>query len=99
LRIDALSVDSSTIAQATNGTGYRLAVTLRNRAAYPVATPALDLTLTDANGQPIARRVIVASDFGAQAAVLKASSETPLQVWLSAGGAPVAGYTIELFYP
>ena len=99
LRIDALSVDSSTIAQATNGTGYRLAVTLRNRAAYPVATPALDLTLTDANGQPIARRVIAASDFGAQAAVLKASSETPLQVWLSAGGAPVAGYTIELFYP
>jgi predicted Zn finger-like uncharacterized protein len=99
LRIDALSVDSSTIAQATNGTGYRLSVTLRNRAPHPVATPALDLTLTDANGQPIARRVIAASDFGAQAAVLKASIETPLQVWLSAGGAPVAGYTIELFYP
>jgi predicted Zn finger-like uncharacterized protein len=99
MRIDALSVDSSAIAQVTNGTGYRLSVTLRNRAPHPVATPALDLTLTDANGQPIARRVIAASDFGAQATVLTASTETALQVWLSAGGAPVAGYTIELFYP
>lgn len=99
MRIEALSVDSSSIAQATSGTGYRLSVTLRNRAPFPVATPALDLTLTDANGQAIARRVIAASDFGAQATELKASAETPLQVWLSAGGAPVAGYTIELFYP
>jgi predicted Zn finger-like uncharacterized protein len=98
-QIEALAVDSSALVRVSRSQEYRLSVTLRNRAPVGVAAPSLDLTLTDAQGQPLARRVLAAAELGANAPALPAGGEWVLQATLRADGPVVAGYTIELFYP
>ena len=98
-QIDALSVESSGLVRVEGAPVYRLAVTLRNRAALEVAAPALDLALTDAQGKPIARRVLQMSDLYLPLRTLKPGSELPIQVSLGIGDRPVSGYTVEIFYP
>lgn len=99
-RIDDVAVESTALTRTSYGPdAFRLSVALRNRGATTVAQPAVDLTLTDANGQVIARRVLAARDFGIAATAIKAGGEATLQLVLSAGVARVSGYTVEIFYP
>lgn len=97
-RIERLSVDSSGLARVEGAALYRLSVVLHNRADTALAAPALDLSLTDAAGKLVARRVLHAADLGLPA-VLQAGQELPLQALLSAGDKRITGYTVELFYP
>lgn len=98
-RIDSVSVESSGLTRSADGTGYRLSVVLLNKAAYGVAIPAIDLSLTDTAGQVIARRVLKPEDFRAAPESLKPSGVTTLEAGLVIDGKPVAGYAIEIFYP
>ena len=98
-QIDALSVESTALTRVDGAPVYRLAVSLRNRAALEVAAPAIDLSLTDAQGRPIARRVLQMSDLGLPLRTLKAGSEVPIQASLAVGDRPVSGYAVEIFYP
>jgi len=98
-RIDDVAVESSTLSPAPGGNGYRLSVVLRNRGPLALAMPWVDLSLTDPSGQLVVRRALAPVDFGMNPAVIAANSETPLQVLLSAGGRPISGYTVEIFYP
>ncbi|MFD2301291.1 DUF3426 domain-containing protein [Paracidovorax citrulli] len=50
-RIADVVIDSSSFNKA-RGDGYLLSLTIRSRADFPVAMPALELTLTDAQEQP-----------------------------------------------
>ena len=61
--------------------------------------PAVDLSLTDANGRLVARRVLAPRDFGAAQRRSRRGAEAPLQLMLSAGERRVSGYTVEIFYP
>jgi hypothetical protein len=97
--IDSLAVESSGLVRVEKSSVYKLQVALRNRAAIQVAMPAVDLTLSDAQGKPIARRVLRAAELGVNEATLAAGRELNLQATLQAATEPVAGYTIELFYP
>jgi len=100
--INALAVESSGVVRVEKSSVYRLSVALRNRAGIEVALPALDLALTDTQGRLIARKVLLAADLGAASATLGAGRELALQATLQAtepDTEPVAGYTIELFYP
>lgn len=97
--IDSLVVDSSGLVRVEKSDVYRLSVALRNRAALEVALPALELSLTDSQGQLVARRVLPMSELGVNQATLGAGRELSLAATLQAATAPVAGYTIELFYP
>lgn len=97
-RIAQLSVDSSGLARLESAAVYRLSVVLRNRAETAVATPAMDLSLTDGSGQLVSRRVLLAADLGLPP-VIEAGQELPLQALLSTGERRVSGYTVELFYP
>jgi predicted Zn finger-like uncharacterized protein len=100
--IDALAVESSGLVRVEKSSVYRLAVALRNHAGIEVALPALDLVLTDTQGRLIARKVLNSADLGATQATLGAGRELALQATLQAAlptAEPVAGYTIELFYP
>jgi hypothetical protein len=63
-RLDAVMVDSIAFSKV-NPHGFNFALTLRNTGAAPVATPALELTLRDAQDQPLARRVLQPADWGA----------------------------------
>ena len=98
--LEALRVESSGLARVERSELYRLSVALRNLRAHEVALPALELALTDTQGQLIARRVLSAAELGARVAVLGAGAELSLQSTLQVSGSgAVAGYTIELFYP
>jgi len=100
--IDALAVESSGLVRVEKSSLYKLSVALRNRAGIEVALPALELAVTDTGGRLIARKVLLATDLGATQPALGAGRELVLQATLQAAlpdTEPVAGYTIELFYP
>lgn len=97
--IDSLAVESSGLVRVENSELYRLSVVLRNRSGIALALPALDLALTDRQGRLIARKVLRAGELGAAGETLDAGAEATLAATLRAGNGPVAGYTVELFYP
>ena len=101
-QIDSIVVESSSFTRIRND-NYRLNFVIKNTAPYPLAMPALELTLTDAQDQAVLRRVLPASDFNAGANPLAAHSEWSGSVAISArsnGGAErIAGYRVMTFYP
>jgi predicted Zn finger-like uncharacterized protein len=107
--LEKLSVESSGLLQVAGRRGqYELTVALRNRSALALAVPALELSLTDAQGRLLSRRVLLPAELAAAAeATVPAGSDLALQARLqtapsSTPGAEtpaVVGYTIELFYP
>lgn len=102
--IAALSVESSGLVRVERSALYKLQVTLRNGAGIDVAVPALDLSLTDAQGRLVSRRVLQPAELGVKGATIPAGRELAAQVTLqalgeAATGTGIAGYTIELFYP
>ncbi|TCP00582.1 DUF3426 domain-containing protein [Rubrivivax gelatinosus] len=97
--IEGLSVESSGLVRVEGTAMYQLQVLLRNRSALPLAVPSLDLTLSDSRGGTIARRVLTPAEAGISAQAVAPAAEMQIQVTLTAAGKPVAGYTIEIFYP
>lgn len=99
-QIDALVIDSSSFSKL-RGDGYRLMFTLKNTAGFEVAMPAMELTLTDIQDQPVIRRVLHPQEFGGNTVSLGVLSEWQAQLTLSAsgGGQRIAGYRLLAFYP
>lgn len=97
-QVDAWAVESTALSRAIGVDAYLLAVTLRNRAAHPIAVPWIDLTLTDANGRLLAKRALSPADFKV-ARTSVPGAELSLQLAFDAGAARVAGYTVEIFHP
>jgi predicted Zn finger-like uncharacterized protein len=98
-QVDALVVDSSGLLRVDQTSTYRLSVVLRNRSAIELALPAVDLALTDAQGEVIARRVLDAAELGVGQRSLPGGGELSMSAVLAVAGRPVSGYTIEVFYP
>lgn len=103
-RIELLAVDSSSLqrldAESTpEQQRYRLGLTLRSRADTPLMLPSLELSLTDAQGRLLSRRLLGLAELGARETVIAAGGELVLQAQLSSGDRRVEGYTVELFYP
>ena len=100
-QLESLSVDSSALNRQDSGTEnrYRLQVTLFNRADIPLMMPALELSLTDAQGKLVSRRVLQMTDLGVSQSALQAGQHLPVQALISAGDLRIDGYTVELFYP
>ena len=85
--IDTLSVESSGLLRVDKSDIYRLSVALRNRGNVEVMLPALDLVLTDPQGQLGARRVLRTAELGAAGSTLAAGRELTLQATLQASAA------------
>ena len=98
-RIESLAVHSSGVNRLEGSSLYRLQVVLQNRADTAVMMPSLDLTLNDAQGKLVARRVLQAAELGIPQAVLQAGEELPIKALVSTGERRIDGYTLELFYP
>lgn len=101
-QIDAIAIDSSSF-NKLRPDAYRLLVTLKNQSRTEVAMPALELTLTDSDEQPVVRRVLLPAEFGASRATIAPTSE-----WSGGAGialtdtslaSRVAGYRLLAFYP
>ena len=80
-----------------------LQATLRNRAAYAQAYPALELTLTDTHDKVVARRVLQPDEYlppsGSPDESFAANADLELRLWLEASGINAAGYRLYVFYP
>jgi predicted Zn finger-like uncharacterized protein len=80
-----------------------LIATLRNNADFPVAFPALELSLQDAQAEVLARRVLRPADYLAAgtdpAQGIAARGEVDLRLNLDTGPVRAEGYRLFLFYP
>jgi predicted Zn finger-like uncharacterized protein len=98
-RLEDLVVESTALTRAAVPGGFGLSVMLRNRGAMTVALPSVDLSLTDAGGQLVARRMLSPADFGHVSGSVQPGSESALKLLMAVGDARVTGYTVEVFYP
>ena len=100
-QIESIVIDSSSFSK-TRADVYRLSFTLKNTAQTAVATPSVELTLTDMQDQAVVRRVFVATEFGRQQ-TMEPGTELPITIPVSvkpsAGSAKVSGYRLLSFYP
>ena len=78
----------------------QLALAMKSKADIPLAMPAVELTLTDAQDQPVLRRVLLPTDMAAPAELpARGEWSTSVSVIVTTGGARVAGYRLLAFYP
>ena len=99
--VQALSIDSTTLARRGNGR-YALEVVLRNASLFELATPALELSLTDTRDQVISRRVFLPEEWPDAPEVLPAQGSLTVSFRLSLSvdeATPMAGYRALVFYP
>jgi len=85
-----------------------LTATVRNRAPFPQALPAFELTLTDTQDQPLASRILTPAQYlgagkksTAEVAVqaIAPNQDINLKLYLDSGDLKAAGYRLFLFYP
>ena len=99
-QIDSVVIDSATF-NKVRGDVFRLSFTIRNASSLEVATPAVELTLTDPQDQTVVRRVLHPAAIGASL-VLAPKGEWNAVVNLSVdadgGSSRVSGYRLLAFY-
>ena len=99
-RVDSLAVDSSGLVKLEGSSDqYEFTATLRNNDRVPVMLPSLELTLTDAQGQVVSRKVLSAAGLGARGSTIAPGATLPLQGVLAGGDRKITGYSAEIFYP
>ena len=99
--LSALTIESFDV-QAT-GRADTLAVNaiLRNRSSYAVQWPALELTLTGADGKAILRKILTPTEYLNQAPAnlgVVGSTEHPIRIGLLTEGITPTGYSVKIFY-
>ena len=104
-RIESVQVDGANFSKS-GPRAYRLTFVLKNTGGAAVEVPALEVTLTNSQHQPLVRRVLLPAQFGITATTLQAHSELAGVVALTlasernrAAALPVTGYRILAFYP
>jgi predicted Zn finger-like uncharacterized protein len=101
-QIESVVIDSSSFSKVQADV-YRLSFALRNTAQIEIATPALELTLTDLQDQSVVRRVFAASDWGSKQLAMAPGSEIsaslPISVKVTVGADRFSGYRLLAFYP
>ena len=102
-RIESIAIESSAFTRV-RADAFRLNLTLSNQADIALAMPALEITLTDLQDQPVLRRVLQPADLGPQAPqVIEARAEWTSTLTLAiapqANPARIVGYRVLAFYP
>jgi predicted Zn finger-like uncharacterized protein len=100
----ALSIDASDLQADPAHRGLLvLSATIRNRAAYPIAYPYLELTLTDSSEHIVVRRAFAPPDYAGGTADFHAgiavNGERLVKLFIDASATQQAGYQLYLFYP
>lgn len=97
-----VSIETSDL-QSDNARGlFVLQATLKNRATYPQAWPALELSLTDTNDTVVSRRVMYAAEYlppGTTSDAFPANGEIAVKLWIEAREIGASGYRLYIFYP
>jgi predicted Zn finger-like uncharacterized protein len=102
--VELVSIEASDL-QSDPGRNKLLTLqaTLRNRAGYAQAYPAIELTLTDTADKAIVRRVFTADEYLTPAQLAEksfaANAAVEVRLWLEANEVDAAGYRLYVFYP
>jgi predicted Zn finger-like uncharacterized protein len=100
LDLQAVSLVSSSFEQRAENR-YRLTLQWRNLNSYPVATPSVELSLTDAQDQPVVRKVLTPEVLDLPAFITPGGLKS-MAFDLDGASAEfqsVVGYRVVLFYP
>ncbi|HEX9572333.1 MAG TPA: DUF3426 domain-containing protein [Burkholderiales bacterium] len=102
-RAELLGIESSDLqADSALPSVMVLTATLRNQAGFIQAFPALELTLTNAQDQTVARRVLMPRDYAPQGTGQEpgfaAGGELQIRVHIEAAALRPTGYRLYLFY-
>lgn len=101
---DLVSIEASDL-QSEAGRNKLLALqaTLRNRASYAQALPAIELTLTAADDKAVVRRVFMPEEYLPPSALAEgsfpANGDLDVRLTLDAKEVDAAGYRLYVFYP
>ena len=103
-RIEMMSIETSDLqADTTNPNVMVLSATIKNRAVFNQQHPLLELTLTDAQDQPVVRRVLAPQDYLGKTvntqAGFAANTEIAIKVFIEGSQVKATGYRLYLFYP
>lgn len=99
--IEAVEIVSTELVRAKDGT-YRFELGLRNNGVFPVAMPAVELSLTDRTGDAVVRRVVLPDDWGDAPTELPPISEMGLTLKMSLVNPDelrMEGFRAVVFYP
>ena len=103
-RAELVSIETSDLQTDTaHGNLLVLTATVRNRANFAQAYPALELSLTDALDTAIARRVFLPSEYLSPKTPIDQpfapNTDISVHLWLEAKELTAAGYRLYVFYP
>ncbi len=97
-----VSIETSDL-QSDSARGlFVLQATLKNRAAFAQAWPALELSLTDTNDAVVVRRVMYAAEYlppGTASDAFPANGDVAVRLWIEAKDLGASGYRLYIFYP
>jgi hypothetical protein len=101
---DLIGIESSDLNANPNHAGWiTLSALLRNRASYAQAFPSLELTLTDSQDKPLARRTFRPIEYlpqkEDQPTGLRPNRELALKLILDTSDLKPMGYRLALVYP
>jgi predicted Zn finger-like uncharacterized protein len=101
---DLISIESSELqADPTRATVIVLNAVVRNRAKFPQQYPSLELTLTNAQDQAIARRIFSPADYvdahGAIGDGMPPGGEAIVKLYMDTRDMKAVGYRLYVFYP
>lgn len=101
-RIEDWVIDSAAFHQVGQET-FELRFTVKNKAPFALALPAMELTLTDLADQPVMRRVFTAAELGATVESMAVAGEWSATAYMhiraEAAGVRALGYRLLVFYP
>lgn len=102
--MSTLSIDASDLQADPAHRGLLiLTATLRSRAAWALAYPYLELTLTDSQDRVVVRRALAPADYAGGTADLQRgiapNGEVAVKLFIDASATSQAGYQLYMFYP
>jgi predicted Zn finger-like uncharacterized protein len=102
--LSALTIESFELRSSPEPTVFALSALLRNQQSHAVMWPSMELTLTDAQGGLVARRVFAAAEYlpflgGNANAGVNPKAEVPIKLALETRELVPNGYSVTLFYP
>lgn len=104
MKIDLIGIETSELSPDETAPGtLHLATTLRNRAAFVQHWPHLEITLTNAQEQPILRRTLTPAEYLPNASLIAKGfprrGEQPIRLTLKTNDVAAVGYRLYVFYP
>jgi predicted Zn finger-like uncharacterized protein len=100
--LSMLTIESFDVQATARADILSVSAIVRNRSAYSVQWPAMELTLTGVDGRPVLRKVLLPREYLNQAPTergVPGGSEHPIRIGLQTEPIEAKGFSVNIFYP